>query len=125
MITEKRKIGDLGEKIATSYLENSNYEILERNYQKKWGEIDIIAKKDKIIVFVEVKTRKKSPIGDFFPPEINVNFSKQQKLVRTAQTYLLKKNLPDEITWQIDVVSIELNEKTRKADLRHIKNIII
>ncbi|MFH1611811.1 MAG: YraN family protein [bacterium] len=123
MITEKRKIGDIGENIATNYLKNSKYKILNRNYQKKWGEIDIIAKKNKEIIFVEVKTRKKAPLGVFFPPEINVNYSKRQKIIRTAETYLLEKKYSPDIVWRIDVITIELNFKTKKADLRHLKGI--
>lgn len=122
MPTQKRKIGDFGETLAVDYLEQNHYKILDRNFQKQWGEIDIIAEKNNIIIFVEVKTRIKTP-NDFLPPEINVNFLKQQKLIRTAQTYLLNKNL-SKADWQIDVIAIELNMETKKANLRHIKNAI-
>ncbi|MBI2121043.1 MAG: YraN family protein [Parcubacteria group bacterium] len=55
-ITEKRKIGDLGEDVATMFLMKQGFKVLERNYLRKWGEIDIIAKKDQKLYFVEVKT---------------------------------------------------------------------
>jgi putative endonuclease len=142
----KRKLGDLGEKIAVDYLKKQGYQILERNFQKPWGEIDIITRnnkdKNKTLIFIEVKTRKKFDINmtnnrhnkdinginrvyqmSYFPEE-NVSFQKQQKLIRTAQTYLLEKNYPSETPWQIDVIAVELNLQTRKADLRHIKNAI-
>jgi len=54
--TKKRKIGDLGEKIICNYLKDNGFDIIERNYQKPWGEIDIIVKKQEVIHFVEVKT---------------------------------------------------------------------
>ena len=122
MPSQKRKLGDVGEGIAVGYLEKAGYRILERNYQKPWGEIDIIAKKDQnSIVFVEVKTRKS--ISGYFPEE-NVNFKKQRKIIRTAQTYLAEKEYPPKTIWQIDVIAVELDEQTRKANLKHIKNAV-
>jgi len=121
MPSQKRKIGDIGEQIAVDYLKKQGYYILERNFQKPWGEIDIIVQKDKEIIFIEVKTRT-SP-GLAFPEE-NVGFNKKKKLIRTAQTYLLEKNYPVETSWQIDVIAVELNLQTRKANLKHIKNAV-
>ncbi|PIW74862.1 MAG: YraN family protein, partial [Candidatus Portnoybacteria bacterium CG_4_8_14_3_um_filter_44_15] len=60
MPSEKRKTGDLGEGIAAKYLENNGYKIIERNYRKNWGEIDIVARKDDCLIFVEVKTMQKT-----------------------------------------------------------------
>ena len=54
--TEKRKLGDIGENIACHFLKKRGFEILDRNYSRKWGELDIVAKKDSIIHFVEVKS---------------------------------------------------------------------
>ena len=51
MTTIRRKLGDLGEKLAEEYLEKQGYEIVDRNYQKRSGEIDLIARKNKIIIF--------------------------------------------------------------------------
>ena len=122
MPTEKRKLGDVGEGIAVSYLEKTGYKILDKNYRKPWGEIDIIARKGRNnLVFIEVKTIKR--FGGYFP-EGNVNFKKQRKVIRTARTYLIEKRYPPKTIWQIDVIAVELNEQTRKADLKHIKNAI-
>ena len=126
MPSEKRKTGDLGEGIAAEYLENNGYKIVERNYRKNWGEIDLIAQKDDCLIFVEVKTRKKAAGGlasSHFPEE-NVNWRKQEKLIRTAETYLLEKNYPDKTAWQIDVIAVELDNSKRRADLKHIKNAV-
>jgi len=123
MVTPKRKLGDLGEKIVVDYLKKQGYHILERNYQKPWGEIDIIVQNNTEIIFVEVKTRTVSK-GQSLSPEENVGFNKKQKVIRTAQTYLLEKKYPSETSWQIDVIAVELNLQTRKANLKHIKNAI-
>ena len=87
----KRKKGDIGEEVAFSYLEKHGYKILERNYSTKFGEIDIIAKKGKTVVFVEVKTRRDALESDLYP-ERNVDWRKQGKLIRTAEYYLIKNN---------------------------------
>ena len=57
MPSEKRQFGDLGEKIAEDYLLKKQYKIIGRNYWKPWGEIDLVARKDNKLIFVEVKTR--------------------------------------------------------------------
>lgn len=121
MITAKRELGNLGEKIALNYLKKSGYQILERNYQKKWGEIDIIAQLKEKIFFIEVKSKNK---GVAFRPEQNVNFSKQKRLIRAAKDYLLERKISPERPWQIDVITIELDFKTRRANLQHLKNVV-
>jgi len=127
MVTIKRKLGDMGEKIAVDYLKKHDYQILERNFKKPWGEIDIITQKNKGLIFIEVKTRtvpQGQSLRDSPYPEESVRSSKQQKLIRAAQTYLLEKNYPPEVSWQIDVIAIEINEELRKANLKHIKNAV-
>jgi putative endonuclease len=123
MPSQKRKLGDLGEQVAIDYLRKQGYKILARNYQKPWGEIDIISQNNQAIVFIEVKTRTITE-KQFPYPEENVRFDKQQKLIRTAQTYLLEKRYSSETSWQIDVIAVELNLQTKKANLKHIKNAI-
>lgn len=123
MPSKKRKKGDIGEEVAFSYLKNKGYKILARNYSNKFGEIDIVAQKDEVIVFVEVKSQLR-PISDGLYPERNVTYSKQRKLVRAAQRYLIEKKHHDDVDWQIDVMGVCLNEETRLADLRHLKNAI-
>ena len=125
--TEKRRKGDKGEEVAFLYLKNNGYKILDRNYENRFGEIDIIAQKDKEIIFVEVKTRRveRDKIeGDELYPERNVDWKKQGKLIRAAEYYLIENKYPDDTSWQIDVIGVELDEEIRKANLRHIKNAV-
>jgi len=123
MKTPKRKIGDLGENLAVRYLESQKYKIIERNVLRKWGELDIVAKDNQGMVFVEVKTLNKKT-GQAFFPEQNISYHKKRSLIRTAQLYLAQKSYPPDTAWQIDVIAVELNWSTHRADLRHLKNAV-
>ena len=94
---------------------------MDLNYRKPWGEIDIVASKEGILVFVEVKANRKIIAG--FEPELRANHSKIEKVVRTARTYLAEKHYSIEQEWQIDVISIGLDEPREVAKIRHFKNI--
>lgn len=127
---DKKQLGWFGEDIACDYLKNNGYRILDRNYVKEWddktkGEIDIVAKKNNVIVFVEVKTQEVySGVGEEFFPEDKVNYKKQRKLIKLAQSWLLKNKVPLDSAWQIDVVSVVIDIKTKKAKIRHFKNAV-
>lgn len=125
MVTQLRKFGDIGEKIAKDFLEKRGYKILEANYSKRWGEIDLIAvSPEKELAFVEIKTREaRSASLDIFP-EDSVGFSKQQHLVKTAQTFLYENHYTEDTQWRIDVIAISINNVTRKAKIRHIINAV-
>lgn len=126
------KIGEVGEGIAVKYLEKHGYKILDRNYRKKWGELDIITEKDGIIHFVEVKTKNvKTRVfteNEFsrensFLPEERVNFNKRRRLLRAIQTYLMDHKIPDDTDWQFDIAVICLNFDTKKATVRFMDNV--
>ena len=122
-----RQLGIFGERIALDYLKNKGYQILDRNYSNKFvsgpgrGEIDIIAKKDDIISFVEVKALTSDEI---IRPEEKVDYLKQRKLIKTAQGWLIKKKTPLNSKWQIDVISIKINQILKKAKIRHFQNAV-
>lgn len=125
MVTQKRQFGDLGEKMAKKYLEKHKYKIIDQNYSKKWGEIDLIAKSpENELVFVEIKTRERHNNNSNFLPEDSVNFSKQQKIIKTAYTFLYENKYSDETEWRIDIMAIEINSTSRQAKIRHLKNAI-
>ncbi|MBO5929865.1 MAG: YraN family protein [Clostridia bacterium] len=113
-----KDIGNAGEKVACRFLKKNGYQILERNYQraaeKVIGEIDIIARKGELISFVEVKTRKTEAFG--LPCEY-VTRSKQQKLIKTAYTYIAEKHL--DAPCSFDVVEV-LHDGKKVQTIRHI-----
>ena len=124
----KKMIGDKGEDVACDYLESKKYKIKIRNYRKKWGEIDIIAEKERITHFVEVKTVSYETLNeinvqnnDKHRPEDNVHPWKLKRLSRTIQSYLGEK----EIKWQFDVITVHLDLKNKKAKVNFLKDIII
>ena len=130
MPSDKRKLGDICETIAVKHLVKHSYDIVQRNYLKKWGEIDIIAREvsreTMIMHFIEVKgqvSREKDT--NTHRPEDNVTVWKQKRLWRAVQTWLAENKVPDDIEWQIDVMAVILDEVRRKARIRWTKNIII
>ena len=120
--TIKRKIGDLGEEIACKYLEKRGYRVLQRNYWKPWGEIDIIVKKGDLLSFVEVKSVSRETK---LRPEDNMHPAKLKRLHRAVQTYLLDHNVPERVPWQIDLACVYLDFSTRRAKVEIIENIIL
>lgn len=114
-----RNLGLLGEQIASKYLENLGYKIIDRNFSSKLGEIDIIALDRDILVFVEVKARWSKEFG---LPEESITWWKIQKIIKTGQYYkLLHPNLPESL--RIDAVAIDLSPEGETKDIRHFKNI--
>ncbi len=120
--TEKQNIGALGENIAAKYLDKQGYRIIARNLRKPWGELDIIAEKQGVLVFVEVKTLKVEE-GSIFRPEDHLSRSKLHKLKRACQLYLQK--LRKELPWRLDLISIDLNQDNSLRAIRHIEGIEI
>ena len=100
--SEKRDaLGDRGENAAARYLRNKGYKIIIRNFRCEIGEIDIIARDGKTLVFVEVKTRA----YDDPTPEEQVNLAKQQAITRVAKLYLSRYGIPQPPA-RFDVVAI-------------------
>lgn len=132
--TAKRKIGDTGEGVACTYLERRGYRVLDRNYLKPWGEIDIVAQKANKLYFVEVKSvsHDTSRVGGggegtrvTYRPEDNVHPAKLKRLHRAIHTYLLDHKVPEATEWQIDVVCVYLDFNTHKARIEVLENVIL
>lgn len=136
---DRKELGYLAENIAARYLESGGYEILDKNYRKPWGEIDIIAHKDGVVIFVEVKASRQETAG--FNPEVRADWNKMRKIKRTAMLYL-EHELGDTSPvgsregpqrapasygmnreWQIDVITITFDLNNKKAKLKHFKNV--
>ncbi len=125
-----RQTGNLGEKIAESYLKNKGYKILDRNYCFRFssspqkGEIDIIAKKGDSFCFFEVKTIRIRPgYKSIILPEEKVNFAKQRKLIKVSEVWLVKNKIPLDIKWQIDVIAIKINPDNQ-SEISHFENAV-
>lgn len=115
----RRSLGNQGEIKAIKFLKEKGYRILERNYRKRTGEIDIIAFDPHFneYVFVEVKTRRSLKFGY---PEESVDENKILKLTETAENWLLENEKFD-VEWRIDIIGIEWKNKT--VQIKHIQNI--
>ena len=112
MKTSKQNTGDLGEGIAVLWLQKNGFTVRDRNYRKKWGEIDIIAEKGGKIHFVEVKTvtRRFGQSADYYEAEDNIHPWKLKRLSRAIETYLLSKKLEDYVNFynpQPDIMVID------------------
>lgn len=131
---DNKKTGELGEKLAETYLEKKGYEILDKNYAPRFvsgplrGEIDIIAKRKDTICFVEVKTLLQNDREQFsanfaFRPEEKVNFQKQRKIIRTVESWLLENKIFGDVKMQIDVIAIVVDPINKKAEIKHFENV--
>lgn len=114
----RRATGIKGEEEAARFLARCGYAILDKNVRTRAGEIDLVAKEGKTLVFVEVKTRKDLE-GD--PPQAAVNARKQNRLGKLAHGYLKLKRMR-EMPCRFDVVSIIVNDEGGVKAIRHIPN---
>ena len=114
----KKIIGSLGEKLAVKYLENKGYKIIDVNFYCKYGEIDIVAKFERMVVFIEVKTRTSLKHG--FPID-GVNHKKIIHIRNSARYYLYKNKI---FNFDIRFDVIEVYLKKSKYVINHIKDII-
>jgi putative endonuclease len=115
---ETVSIGRLGETLAFEYLVRQRYVIVERNYRKQCGEVDIIARDGETLVFVEVKTRQSTAFGTPFEA---VDARKQRQLSRIAQEYIQSRRL-GEAPARFDVIAVRLNRDNQPATFDHLKN---
>lgn len=107
-----------GEDVAAEYLKNHGYKLIERNFRKGYGEIDIVAVKGKTLVFVEVKTRTTDLFGG---ARESIARYKLHKLIQTVQFYrLLHPKLPEAL--RIDAIFIDVNSEG-KFNIEHVENI--
>lgn len=136
-MTQKSEIGKLGENLACEYLKDKGYFIIERNFRKPWGELDIVAKdKDKALVFVEVKALRSYDYSNdddkswqLLTPEEHLTAAKLKKLRRTASLYAGHRQelIKDKTGWRIDLVAINLpaylTESLRNCVINHYENL--
>ena|SRR3989344_8809697 len=122
MLTPRSEFGKKAEQIAGNYLQQKGYEVLQYNYRKKWGEIDIIARKGEVMVFVEVKANAKD-FGSAFNPEVRVDQWKMNRIIKTATLYLAYELKKLDGEWRIDIISVTFTEDGKRANIKHFKNV--
>ncbi len=113
-------MGRLGETLAGAYLQNKGYNILERNLHTPYGEIDLIARQDEAVIFVEVKTRSSSSLG---PPEISITPRKEEHM-RDAAGYYIQQHPELNGDWRIDLVTIQFQPNQSPAVIDHFENVL-
>ncbi|MBI5022991.1 MAG: YraN family protein [Candidatus Magasanikbacteria bacterium] len=117
---DRRKLGQYGENIAAQFLERRGFSIVWRNFQTRWGEIDLVAEKDSRLHFVEVKTRSGV---DYGAGEEAIGRFKQLRLLGAAKMYIAKFQ-PVEKFYQIDSINVLLNKAQKTAKFRYLENIV-
>ena len=149
--SETQKIGEIGENVACKFLVKQGFTIIERNYTRKYGEIDIVAQRHEKqgirLYFIEVKAvtrdlsvnretlKSTSPqpspykgegeMHDHWRPEDNMHPWKLKRLSRTIQTYLVAKKVPEDVEWQFDLFVVFLDMKTKKARIKRVEDVIL
>ena len=120
MKNRRQSLGRWGEQTAEAHLAQQDYVILERNKRTPYGEIDLIASKDGVIVFIEVKTRATSTFG---LPEESVNLRKQAHILSSAQHYI-QEHPEMEAAWRIDVIAVQRLRGNRPPLITHFENAV-
>ena len=116
-VVNNKTLGERGESIAVAYLKGQKFTIVERNFRCKAGEVDIVAREGKTLVFVEVKTRRTSVYG---PPQLAVTSFKQRQISKAALTWLAKKRLFGSSA-RFDVIAIVVTDH-EVPQIEHIRN---
>ena|SRR3990172_12118469 len=115
-INSTKDIGKAGEEQAANFLCNSGYEVVARNYRWARGEIDIVARQNDLLIFVEVKTATNNAFGN---PETWVNERKQKQIGMVAERYLQENEIVD-MDCRFDVVAVSF--KNKNWQIKHIEN---
>lgn len=114
-----KTIGNCGEESASKYLKKNKYKIIERNFNIRGGEIDIIAQKGECLVFVEVKTRS---AVDYGTPAESVTYHKRQRIIKAANVFLQRFGNSYTRFDVIEVYGSMCGEKFKLSEINHIEN---
>ena len=112
-------IGAAGEQIAVRFLKSKKYIIHTTNYSNRYGEIDIIAEKDGVVAFIEVKTRKNSKYGR---PSEFVTLAKQQRIISAAEYYVYNNGITEKLRFDVIEVLVKEEDSSPKYYVNHIKD---
>ncbi len=128
LVTTK-KTGDLGERIAAQFLIKRGYTIVERNYWRKWGELDLVAQRNGHIHFIEVKSAtyktkaelEYSVTHETWHPEEQVHQFKLHQISKALETWISDNNYDG--TWQIDVMAVRIVPRETLATVKYLENV--
>lgn len=142
--TERRKLGDIGENAVAEYLKSKGFSLLDRNYSRKWGELDIVVKKESKIHFVEVKSisreitnsvseetkngiSRENSTGyrEDYRAEDNLHPEKLKRLKRAIQTYVLDRKISDNTEWQFDVATVLVDQEKKICKVSILEDIVL
>ena len=127
LMAKHNEIGKIGEKIAKTFLMKQGFSVLETNYRTKYGEIDIIAKKDNKLRFIEVKSIEISDFSDIknlkIVPEDNLTKEKLSKIVVSTEIYLKNRGITNEKERQIDLACVYVDTEKQEGRVKFIENI--
>lgn len=105
--TKKQSLGARGEELAEAYLKKEGYKIVSRNFRYGYGEIDLIAIKDEILIFMEVKSYQAKPLD---LPEYRINKIKRKKMIETAYGFLEQNPQYEQFNRQFDVLLVDFSQ---------------
>ena len=118
--SKNQKTGEIGEDAVVKTLINKGFKIIERNYTRKWGEIDVVARKGNILHFIEVKSitvRDMFSREIFYRPEDHMDAWKLMRLRRALQTYITDRNIREDQEWQFDLACVYLvGDEVKKVE---------
>ncbi len=119
-MTERRALGDFGERVAKAHLEAKGYRILATNFRVREGEVDIVAQQGDVVAFVEVKTRRGEAMGSAVEA---IGRRKAQRLLQVAEAFDQQHpELPPDR--RIDLIAIDLDAAGRVVSLQHIESAV-
>ena len=118
MHSYNKDIGSFGEALARDYLISKGYKILNMNFRNKFGEIDIICKKNNLLIFCEIKSRYTDTFGS---PIESITSYKQKQIIKLSEIYLLYKKYQN-YNVRYDVIEIIFNNKNASFKLNHLKD---
>jgi len=128
-MAEHNEIGKIGEKITKTFLMKHGFSVIDLNYRTRFGEIDIVAKKDGWLHFIEVKSVKVRSFEGIdnlrVKPEDNLTWAKWRKFVTTVEIYLKQHNQGkmEDVLWQIDLACVYINPEIREGRIKLLENV--
>lgn len=125
--SKSQRTGELGENIACMFLVKRGFQVIERNFTRKWGEIDVIALRDDIVHFIEVKSVSCENFNDIprdlrFRPEDQMHVHKQSRLMKTIETCIAEWSIGE---WQFDVLCVYLDQSRHMARVEPLYDVVL